>query len=57
MMSMSYGYGTLDDKESRATLDRAIELGVNLLDAADVSWFVRNVVNLVYGLQLYEISC
>jgi aryl-alcohol dehydrogenase-like predicted oxidoreductase len=35
-MSMSGQYGELDDTESRATLDRAVELGVELFDTADV---------------------
>ena len=34
-MGMSEFYGQRDDPESMATLDRAIELGVNLLDTAD----------------------
>jgi aryl-alcohol dehydrogenase-like predicted oxidoreductase len=35
-MSMSGQYGEFDDAESRATLDRAVELGVTLFDTADV---------------------
>jgi aryl-alcohol dehydrogenase-like predicted oxidoreductase len=35
-MSMSGQYGELDDVESRATLGRAVELGVTLFDTADV---------------------
>ncbi len=34
-MGMSAFYGALDDAESRATLDRALELGVTFLDTAD----------------------
>lgn len=35
-MGMSAFYGTTDEKEALATIDRALELGVNLLDTADV---------------------
>ncbi len=35
-MGMSQSYGTPQDEESRATIDRALELGVNFLDTADV---------------------
>lgn len=35
-MGMSEFYGELDDKESVATIHRALELGVNFLDTADV---------------------
>jgi len=35
-MGMSQGYGDGDDTESIATLHRALELGVDLLDTADV---------------------
>ncbi|MCX5744764.1 MAG: aldo/keto reductase [Proteobacteria bacterium] len=34
-MGMSAFYGARDDDESRATIDRALELGVTLLDTAD----------------------
>ncbi|MFF3335446.1 aldo/keto reductase [Streptomyces sp. NPDC002888] len=34
-MGMSFGYGPSDAKESRATLERALELGVTLYDTAD----------------------
>ena len=34
-MGMSQSYGELDDQESLATLDRAIELGVNFFDTAE----------------------
>jgi aryl-alcohol dehydrogenase-like predicted oxidoreductase len=35
-MGMSYAYGKPDERESLATLDRALELGVNFLDTADI---------------------
>jgi aryl-alcohol dehydrogenase-like predicted oxidoreductase len=35
-MGMSQSYGTPDDAESLATLDRALELGVTLFDTAEV---------------------
>ncbi|MEU2206312.1 aldo/keto reductase [Streptomyces hygroscopicus] len=42
-MGMSWAYGpTRDEAEARATLERALELGVTLLDTADVYGFGRN---------------
>lgn len=35
-MGMSFAYGEADEKESLATIDRALELGVNFLDTADM---------------------
>ncbi|MEU9792631.1 aldo/keto reductase [Streptomyces sparsogenes] len=35
-MGMSWAYGPTDETEARATLERALELGVTLLDTADV---------------------
>lgn len=35
-MGMSYAYGPTDDKESLATLHKALELGINFWDTADM---------------------
>lgn len=35
-MGMTYGYGTADEAEAIATIHRALELGVNFLDTAEV---------------------
>ncbi len=35
-MGMSFAYGDADETESLATIDRALELGVNFLDTADI---------------------
>lgn len=35
-MGMNHGYGTFDDKESIATLNLALDLGINFWDTADV---------------------
>ena len=35
-MGMTFGYGNADESEARATIDRALELGVTLLDTADM---------------------
>ena len=35
-MGMTFGYGAADEKEALATIDRALELGVTLLDTADM---------------------
>jgi aryl-alcohol dehydrogenase-like predicted oxidoreductase len=35
-MGMSFAYGTRDDASSTATLERALDLGINHLDTADV---------------------
>ena len=35
-MGMSAAYGVADEKESIATLHRALELGINFWDTADV---------------------
>ncbi len=41
-MGMSEFYGPVDDKESIATIHRALDLGVNFLDTADVYGLGRN---------------
>ncbi|GAA0357897.1 aldo/keto reductase [Streptomyces blastmyceticus] len=42
-MGMSFAYGpTTDEAEARATLERALELGVTLFDTADIYAFGRN---------------
>lgn len=35
-MGMSYAYGKPDERESLATIDRALDLGINFLDTADI---------------------
>ncbi|MDX1527081.1 MAG: aldo/keto reductase, partial [Gammaproteobacteria bacterium] len=34
-MGMSISYGMPDDEESTATIQRALDLGINLLDTSD----------------------
>ncbi|MEV7419558.1 aldo/keto reductase [Streptomyces sp. NPDC089919] len=41
-MGMSHGYGAADDAQSVATLHRALDLGVTLLDTADFYGFGHN---------------
>lgn len=41
-MGMSHGYGDSDDEQSIATLNRALDLGVTLLDTADFYGFGHN---------------
>jgi len=35
-MGMNFAYGTTDDKESIATLEKALDLGINFWDTADI---------------------
>ncbi|MDI3419860.1 aldo/keto reductase [Streptomyces luteolus] len=41
-MGMSFGYGPTDGDEARATLERALELGVTLYDTADMYGWGEN---------------
>ncbi|WP_431044629.1 aldo/keto reductase [Streptomyces sp. P1-3] len=41
-MGMAHAYGPTDEAEARATLERALELGVTLFDTADMYGFGRN---------------
>ena len=41
-MGMSFAYGPTDDKESIAVLERALELGVNFWDTADIYGYGHN---------------
>ncbi|EQD34581.1 oxidoreductase protein, partial [mine drainage metagenome] len=41
-MGMSQSYGSPDDTESIATIQRALDLGVNFLDTADIYGHGRN---------------
>mgnify|MGYP006200476301 CR=1 FL=1 len=51
-MGMSFAYSTPDDAESIATIHRALEIGVTLLDTADVYGKGSNEIllgRIVYG--------
>src|SRR5512140_796609 len=50
-MGMSQSYGEADERESLATLDRALELGVTFLDTAEVYGPFRNEELLGRALQ------
>ncbi|MDI3319853.1 aldo/keto reductase [Pinibacter soli] len=41
-MGMSFAYGPIDDEESIATLHKALELGINFWDTADMYAFGKN---------------
>ena len=43
-MGMSEFYGTGDDRESMATIHRALDLGINFLDTADMYGPFKNEI-------------
>ena len=45
-MGMSYAYGPTDETESLATLNRALELGINFWDTADMYGNGQNELQL-----------
>lgn len=51
LMGMSGTYGATDDKESTRTIHRALELGVTLLDTADIYGNGHNEVLLGKALK------
>src|SRR3954469_5167105 len=50
-MGLSHVYGRADEAESLATLDRAIELGINFLDTADVYGLGHNEALLAKAIK------
>jgi len=50
-MGLSHAYGQADDRQSLATLDRALELGINFLDTADVYGLGHNEELLARSLK------
>jgi len=55
-MGMSQSYGPADDKESLAVLDRAIELGCNFWDTADVYGNGKNEILLSQALKKHRLN-
>jgi len=53
-MGMSQSYGPGDDKESIATLHRAVELGITFFDTADVYGLGANEILVGKGLKPYR---
>jgi aryl-alcohol dehydrogenase-like predicted oxidoreductase len=53
-MGMSQFYGPRDDNESLATLDRAVELGIDFFDTADVYGLGHNEELVGRGLKKYR---
>ncbi len=48
-MGMSEFYGTGDDRESTATIHRALDLGINFLDTADMYGPFKNELERLQG--------
>jgi aryl-alcohol dehydrogenase-like predicted oxidoreductase len=55
-MGMSWAYGTTDEQESLRVLDRALELGVNFWDTADVYGAGKNEELLAKALKSHRES-
>ena len=66
-MGMSAAYGVADEKESIKTLHRALELGINFWDTADVygnganeellSKVLAEKRNLVFAYAIVKVAC